>query len=252
MSTPSSRRFRAVLAYDGTRYHGFQRQANAQPTVQSAVEDALAAIVGGPVGLLGAGRTDAGVHATGQVIAFDLSWRHPAEALRNALNAHLPPDVAVWDVRQAAPGFHPRYDARRRRYDYRVLIAPVRDPLERLRAWHLTGPLDVAAMNAAAASLVGEHDFSTFGTPPQGDNAIRQVIAAGWEGDPATELRFSIVANAYLTRMVRSIVGTLVQVGQGRMTPGEFQDILAARRRALSGAAAPPYGLYLVSVEYGD
>lgn len=252
MGDPSTCRFRALLAYDGTGYHGFQRQANAHPTVQSAVEDALARIAGKPVGLLAAGRTDAGVHATGQVITFDLAWRHPAEDLQNALNAHLPPDVAVRGVSQVPAGFHPRYDAVSRRYEYRVQIASVRDPLQRLRAWHLSQPLDVALMNQAAAALVGEHDFRSFGSPPQGDNAVRRVLAAGWEGDPAHDLRFSIVANAYLTRMVRSIVGTLVWVGQGRMTPGEFQDILAARQRAQAGPAAPPHGLYLVSVEYGD
>lgn len=252
MAGPSSRRFRALLAYDGTGYHGFQRQANAQPTVQSVVEGALARIAGGPVGLLAAGRTDAGVHATGQVIAFDLAWRHPAGDLQSALNAHLPPDVAARDVRQVPTGFHPRYDALSRRYVYRLQVAEVRDPLDRLRALHLSQPLDVAAMEGAAAALVGEQDFSTFGSPPQGENAIRRVLEARWHGGPEGDVSFSIVANAYLTRMVRSIVGTLVLVGQGRMTPAEFQDILAARRRALSGPPAPPHGLYLVSVEYAD
>jgi len=245
-------RYRATLAYDGTAYHGFQRQANASPTVQGVVEEGLARISGERVHVIGAGRTDAGVHATGQVIAFDLDWRHSADDLRNALNANLPADVAVWSVEETTPDFHPRYDARRRTYVYELYVAPVRNPLRRWRAWHLHTELDVDMIRAAAASLIGEHDFSTFGVPPQGESAVRHVFEANWETDGSGEHRFTITANAFLFRMVRSIVGTLVLVGQGRMTGDDFRGILAARDRSLAGAAAPAHGLTLVRVDYND
>lgn len=245
-------RFRATVAYDGTAYHGFQRQANASPTVQEVLEAALHRISGEAAGVVGAGRTDAGVHATGQVIAFDLDWRHSEQDLRSALNANLPADVVAREVEAAAPGFHPRYDARRRSYVYRVYVAPVRDPFRRFRAWHLYTELDEAAMHEAALCLAGEHDFSTFGTPPQGENAVRTVFQAGWAAHERGEYWFTITANAFLFRMVRSLVGTLVLVGQGRMTAGDFRGILAARDRNLSGPAAPAHGLTLVRVDYSD
>ncbi len=243
-------RFRAVLAYDGTPFHGFQRQANASPTVQGEVEAALHRLAGQPLGILAAGRTDAGVHAVGQVIAFDLAWRHTPIDLRDALNANLPETIAVRNVGETAPDFHPRFDALSREYVYEMYVTPVRDPLRRERAWHIRSALDSAAMQVAAESLVGEHDFSSFGSPPQGDNPVRIVYEARWEEAPANEHRFTIAANAFLYRMVRSIVGTLVLVGMGRMTVEEFRGILAARERGLAGAAAPPQGLTLVRVTY--
>ena len=245
-------RYRATLAYDGTGYHGFQRQANAAPTVQQTLEKALHAISGQTIRVIGAGRTDAGVHATGQVVAFDLDWRHTPLDLRNALNASLPDDMAVRDVQGARPDFHPRYDALSRTYVYRLYVAPVRDPFLRFRAWHLTSPLDIRTIRQAAASLVGTHDFSTFGTPPQGDNPVRTVYEARWEAQPGEQHLFSITANAFLYRMVRSVVGALVTVGQGRMTVEEFVGILAARQRSLAGLLAPPCGLTLVAVQYSD
>jgi tRNA pseudouridine38-40 synthase len=243
-------RFRAVLAYDGMPFHGFQRQANASPTVQGEVEAALYRLAGQPIGVLAAGRTDAGVHAAGQVIAFDLAWGHAPVDLRNALNANLPETIAIRSVNEAAPDFHPRFDALSREYVYEAYVAPVRDPLRREQAWHIRSTLDGAAMGEAAECLVGEHDFSAFGTPPQGDNPVRTVYEARWEEAPADEHRFTITANAFLYHMVRSIVGTLVLVGMGRMTVEAFRGILAARERSLAGAAAPPHGLTLVRVNY--
>ncbi len=245
-------RYRATLAYDGTAYHGFQRQANASPTIQGELEAALARIAGEPVGVTGAGRTDAGVHATGQVIAFDLEWRHTPLDLRNALNANLPEDLAIPAVEEAHPGFHPRYDAVGRCYAYALYTAPVRDPLRRWRAWHLVAALDADGVQAAASCLIGEHDFSAFGTPPQGENAVRTVSEARWTADGSGEHTFTITANAFLYRMVRTIVGTLALVGQGRMTPEDFRGILDARERSQAGPPAPAHGLTLVSVTYGD
>lgn len=245
-------RFRAVLAYDGTPYHGFQRQTNASPTVQGEVEAALQRLAGQFVRVLAAGRTDAGVHATGQVIAFDLAWGHALADLRDALNAHLPESIAAKSVDEAAPGFHPRFDAVSREYVYEVYVAPVRDPLRRERAWHVRSKLDGEAIQAAAGCLIGEHDFNSFGTPPQGDNPVRTVYDARWVEAPADEHRFTITANAFLYHMVRSIVGTLALVGMGRMTVEEFRGILAARERGLAGVAAPPQGLTLVAVNYEE
>lgn len=248
----SHARYRATLAYDGTAYHGYQWQANASPTVQEVVEAAIERICGESLRITGAGRTDAGVHATGQVIAFDAVWQHPPEVLQRALNAYLPDDVVIRSLEVTDPDFHPRYDARRRSYVYELYVAPVRDPFRRHRAWHLRNDLNVQAINEAAESLLGEHDFSTFGSPPVGDNPVRFVYEARWEADEHGEYRFNITGNAFLFRMVRRIVGTLVWVGQGRMTASDFRGILAACDPALSGPAAPAHGLTLVRVDYND
>lgn len=245
-------RYRATLAYDGAAYQGFQRQAAGTPTIQACLEQALAVLAEGKtVRVIGAGRTDTGVHASGQVIAFDLDWHHGVQALRSALNANLPPDVAIVAVQETHDGFHPRYDAVSRTYAYRITVAAVRDPLRRLRAWHQPGPLVVDAMQHAAHTLLGTHDFSAFGTPPKGDNSVRTVYSAHWDVAEGG-LRFTIQADAFLYRMVRRIVGTLVLVGQGRMTVEEFRQILASRDPARAAAPAPPQGLVLVAVHYED
>ncbi|HDQ71576.1 MAG TPA: tRNA pseudouridine(38-40) synthase TruA [Chloroflexi bacterium] len=241
-------RVRAVVAYDGTDYSGFQRQANA-PTVQEALEIALEQVTQEAVSILAAGRTDAGVHAAGQVIAFDTSWRHGPKVLQRALNAVLPRDVVVRDVERAALDFHPRYDAIRRYYRYSLYNAPVRCPLARRFRLHVAKPLDVGAMQQAAQILLGEHDFAAFGQPPQGTVTIRHVFRAEWKGE-APNWAFDVEANAFLYRMVRSIVGTLLQVGQGRMSVEAFENVLASRERGQAGPTAPPHGLCLIKVLY--
>ncbi len=241
-------RVRAVVAYDGTDYQGFQRQANG-PTVQEVLESALAHVTGEEVTVLAAGRTDAGVHAEGQVIAFDTEWRHPLEALLRALNALLPPDVAVREVAEAAPDFHPRYDARSRRYRYTVYNHPIRSPLARRTSLHVPVALDVEAMQATARLIRGEHDFAAFGQPPKGENTVRRVMRAEWGGEPPW-LYFDIEADAFLYRMVRSLVGTMLQVGSGQMTVEAFEEVLTSRDRSKAGPTAPPHGLCLVEVKY--
>jgi tRNA pseudouridine38-40 synthase len=245
-------RVRAIVAYDGTSYGGFQRQANA-PTVQQALETALAQVTQETIVIQAAGRTDAGVHAVGQVIAFDTSWRYTVGDLQRALNAVLPTDIVLLEVDEAAPGFHPRYKARSRHYRYTVYNAPVRWPLGRLYSLHVKQPLDVAAMRQAAQALVGEHDFAAFGQPPDGRErggvTVRQVLLAEWGGDPPW-LTFDIEANAFLYRMVRSIVGTLLLVGKGKMTAEEFAEILASCDRSEAGPTCPPHGLCLIEVKY--
>jgi tRNA pseudouridine38-40 synthase len=242
-------RVRGVVAYDGTEYSGFQRQANAL-TVQEVLEAALVQVAQDAVTVLSAGRTDAGVHAIGQVVAFDVAWRHGLGDLWRALNAVLPADVVFLQIEEAAPDFHPRYDARSRRYRYTVYNAPVRWPLSLRYSLHVAVPLNVGAMQQAARLLVGEHDFAAFGqAPKQGEATVRCVMAAEWGGE-SPQLNFDIEANAFLYRMVRSIVGTLLQVGRGEMTVEEFAAVLASRDRSQAGPTAQPHGLCLIGVKY--
>ena len=243
-------KYRAIIAYDGTDYHGFQRQApEHEPTIQGEIEQALTKISQSGVTVLGSGRTDAGVHATGQVIAFNAEWRHSLKDLQRALNAMLPADIAVLDLDEAACDFHPRYDAVSREYVYTIYDAPVRHPLYRLNALHVAEPLDVGAMNAAAADLVGEHDFAAFGLPTAGDVTVRRMLRAECRADlPLVCLELE--ANGFLYRMVRSIVGTLLLVGRGEMTLEQFRAVMESRDRSRAGAPVPPQGLCLTRVNY--
>lgn len=245
-----SHRYRAVIEYDGTAYYGFQRQR--QPnTVQERLEQAIRLLSNQAVAVLGAGRTDSGVHALGQVIAFDLSWRHGVGALQRAMNAHLPADIAARRLEIVRDDFHPRYDALSRTYQYHLYNGKIRSPLRRQTSWHVSRPLDVEAMNRAAAHLVGVHDFAAFGRPPQGDNSVRQVFQAHWRRQDE-ELLFTIQANAFLYRMVRSLVGSLKEVGEGSWSVESFVQIFQAADRRRIAQVAPPQGLFLVSVEYDE
>ncbi len=241
--------FSAIVAYDGTDFFGFQRQAQAR-TVQGDIEAALRRLGWSDNSLLAAGRTDAGVHASGQVIAFALHWSHSQETLLKALNAHLPTDVAVTRVAEVSPDFHPRYRATARRYRYTWHMAPTRHPLLHRFAWRVWPALDATAMQAAANTLLGTRDFATFGTNPgPGLNTVRTVYLAQLAQDGA-HLYFDIQANAFLFRMVRSIVGALTQVGQHRLSVAEFQHLLTSANRALCPKPAPAHGLCLTEVFY--
>lgn len=248
-------RYRATLAYNGSAYWGFQRQAGDSPTVQKAVEDTLKAMTGQTVTVVAAGRTDTGVHATGQVISFDLaSWSHSPDTLVKALNAHLPPDIRVRDAIEA-PGFHPRFDAASRRYRYTVLCAPVADPLRAGLVWWVAHPLDLALMQAAAALLVGTHDFATFGQPPQGDNTVREVFTSVWAQQPdpwGEQYEYVVEATAFLHHQVRRMVGMMVEAGLGRLTLAEFEGRFRAADLGQAKRAAPPQGLILEAVRYRD
>jgi len=241
-------RVKAIVAYDGTDYVGFQRQATGR-TVQGVLEAALADVVGTRVRVLAAGRTDAGVHADGQVIAFDAKWRHSLADLQRALNANLPQDSVVRELAQAVTDFHPRYDAISRRYRYTIYQAPVRSPLARRTSLHCKTPLDLDMIKAATASIIGEHDFAAFGRPTKGEVTVRRVIEASWTA-ALPWVFFEIEANAFLYRMVRSIVGTLLQVGQGKISPEQVLEILASRDRGRAGKTAPAHGLCLIRVSY--
>lgn len=237
------------MEYDGTDFLGFQRQAQGR-TVQAVLEDGLRRIGWAGRSVLAAGRTDTGVHAVGQVIAFDLDWAHGTDALRRALNANLPDDVAVQAAAESAPEFHPRFDARARRYRYTILNAPVRSPLRARYAWQVAAPLDRVALQAASTRLIGTYDFGAFGTDPDGgENTVRTVSLAAWSAS-GDELYFDIQADAFLYRMVRSLTGALRRVGAGEMSAEAFGALLAARDRGQCPPLAPPQGLCLKEVLY--
>jgi tRNA pseudouridine38-40 synthase len=255
-------RYRAVVAYDGTAYQGWQAQKSG-PTVQQAIEDALATVLREPVRIAAAGRTDAGVHARGQVIAFDVSAvlgdtcapddprgiAPLARALRS-VNAVLPDDIALMSLAHATPDFDPRHDAIQRAYLYRIWNTEVRSPFERRRAWHVREPLDVDAMATAASAVVGEHDFASFqGADDQPRASVRTVRRSELGRDGAL-LGYAIEANSFARHMVRNLVGLLVEIGRGRRPVGAMDELLAARDRRLAPAPAPPHGLCLEWVRY--
>lgn len=244
-------RYAALIEYDGTFYHGYQRQIDSQPTIQGQIEQSLADIFLKTVQVTGAGRTDSGVHALGQVISFEANWQHSETALQNAMNAKLPEDIVVLQLKRVANSFHPRFSAKSRAYEYYIYNVPVRSPVRRSLSWHVRQSLNIEQMNMAAKILIGEHDFSTFGVPPVGDNHVREVFSARWECKN-NMLVFFIEANAFLYRMVRSIVGSLKLVGDATWQVKDFEDAFFACDRSRSGATAPPNGLYLVSVKYDN
>ncbi|HXG25769.1 MAG TPA: tRNA pseudouridine(38-40) synthase TruA [Candidatus Binatia bacterium] len=243
----AAKRYRATVEYDGTEFAGFQIQEGAR-TVQGELEAALARLSGGKrVVVQGAGRTDAGVHATGQVIAFTYPGRLSAEALTDALNGSLPPDVAVRDLRRVPPGFNPRYAARYREYRYSIWNGP-RSPLrERTALWVRTG-LDVAAMARAAEAFEGRHDFSAFGgVDPQPVRTVHRIRVRR-DGSMIT---IDVRADAFLRGMVRRIVAVLLAVGKGKLEASAVPGLLTAGKPALGGAAAPARGLCLRRVVLG-
>lgn len=238
-----------MVAYDGGAYHGFQILAN-KPSVQGALEQVLQRLTGHPCRIRYAGRTDAGVHAEGQVIAADVVWRHSLADLERAWNALLPPDIAVRQLAENAdPGFHPRFSARSRVYRYTVWAAPWRSPLHRRYTHHEPRRLDVERMNQAAALLIGSHDFASFGQPTQGDSTVREVMRVGWQSNGPL-LVFEIEANAFLRRMVRTVVATLMETGAGWRSVENVSQVLAARDRSQAAGPAPACGLCLVEVKY--
>lgn len=242
-------RYRAIVAYCGTAYYGFQRQIAEQPTIQSQLEAALAQIVSRPVTVVGAGRTDSGVHALGQVVTFDVVWSHGSGSLLRAINTYLPIDISVLELQPVSSAFHPRYDAVSRTYEYHIYNFPIRHPLQQGRSWHVPQPLDIDRLKEASAMLIGVHNFATFGQAPKGNNTVRKVFRAEWR-TKETLLIFTIEANAFLYRMVRSLVGTMKAVGEGSWTLEEFVAAFASDNRQVAGNTAPPDGLYLISVNY--
>jgi tRNA pseudouridine38-40 synthase len=242
-------RFKCVVEYDGTDYHGWQIQPNGR-TIQAVLEDALRRLAGEPVRVAAAGRTDAGVHARAQVVSFVLARRLAAPTLLRALNALTPRDVAVSAVEPAPDDFDPRRAARSRVYTYRIWNAPWISPFWRRYAWHVPQPLDAGRMHAAAALLLGEHDFSAFRAAGcDADTPVRRVLRSEIARDAAL-ITYTIEATAFLRHMVRTIVGTLAQVGAGERAAADVPVLLAARDRTRSGPTAPACGLCLTRVIY--
>jgi tRNA pseudouridine38-40 synthase len=245
-------RYQVILAYDGTSFVGFQRQAQGKKsrTVQAVVETALRRIGWQGASILAAGRTDSGVHAAGQVVAFDLDWPHGEQALLAALNANLPPDVAAQAAFKRRADFHPRYDALARSYHYHIFCRPLRDPLRERYAWRVWPAPELERLQASAQELVGSHDFAAFGSPPRpGGATVRQVLEAAWRAQ-ADELIFEITANAFLFRMVRHLVGLQVSIGQGALKLAVISCCFQSGSRELAKALAPAQGLSLVQVIY--
>lgn len=247
-------RYQVIIAYDGTLYKGFQRQAQA-PSVQEVIEDSLRRLSWRGESILAAGRTDSGVHATGQVIAFDLDWRHSDAALRNALNAELPGDVSTLKVKRVNANFHPRYDAVARRYVYRLYCAEARNPLLERYAWRISQALDVDRMVCAAASLLGTHDFAAFGTPVHAaGTTVRTIFSTAWREEIGEQEHpvwlFDVRGNAFLYHMVRRIVFILVSIGQGQNNVEVIEELLASPPKRPIQGLAPARGLSLVEVTY--
>jgi tRNA pseudouridine38-40 synthase len=244
-------RYQIILAYDGTDLAGSQRQADAR-TAQSELEKALRRLGWQEKSVLLAGRTDAGVHASGQVAVFDLEWHHPLEELVRALNSNLPADVAVSGVKTVPDEFHPRFDATSRRYRYCLFCQPIRDPLRERYAWRLWPPVNTELLQAAARLLIGKHDFTAFGTPPRPrSSTVRTLMKAEWLNQ-ADEWTFEVRAEAFLYRMVRRLVYVQVVVGQGKFPVEVIAEMLESKTRGVPAGLAPANGLTLVEVTYPE
>jgi tRNA pseudouridine38-40 synthase len=255
-------RYQVILAYDGSHFKGFQRQANVR-SVQGVVEFALRKLNWQGKSILAAGRTDTGAHATGQVIAFDLDWDHDPQDLKQALNNHLPPDVVAREAKRVLSTFHPRYDACWRKYYYRIYCQPVRDPFLEPYAWRIWPSVELSSLGEVARQMVGTHDFSSFGTPPQtGGNTLRCVLESCWKQE-APYLVYEIVGQAFLYHMVRRIVFMLVKIAQGMLERTDLQHALEPEpgmyaiegkvidpSKRLVHGLAPAQGLILAEVQY--
>jgi tRNA pseudouridine38-40 synthase len=244
------RHIRLVVEYDGSQLRGWQRQLNG-PTVQQHLEEALEKLLTHPAPVVGASRTDSGVHARGQVAAFWTERPIPLRGVRRGLNSMLPDSIAIRDAAEVPKEFHPRFSATGKHYRYSILTRPERSPRFRDRAWHYPEPLDVVAMQHAANALVGEHDFAAFRSAGcAAKTTVRRIDSIALTRSQPHLLDVDIRGNAFLRQMVRIIVGTLVEVGAGDRAAAQIPEILASRDRVQAGVTAPPQGLELIEVRY--
>ncbi|MCA9498035.1 MAG: tRNA pseudouridine(38-40) synthase TruA [Nitrospira sp.] len=238
-----------TIEYDGTAYAGWQRQPN-QPTIQAALETALTRITQQHISVIAAGRTDAGVHARGQVVSFHSNQPIPANKWRFAINSALPPDISVLSSEEVPESFHARYSAKEKRYEYRISRHPARPAIDRNRVWHLPYDLDIPAIRQAMSDLLGCHDFTSFQGPRASTSDPMCVVSeVSLNSEPMT-VSIQIQANRFLKQMVRALIGTLTEVGRHKRSPCSMVDILQAKDRRAAGETAPPQGLYLLHVLY--
>lgn len=246
------RHIRLVVEYDGTTLCGWQRQANG-PTVQAHLEDALARVLAHDVTVIGASRTDAGVHARGQIASFRTERTIPLHGIRRGTNSLLPPQIAIREASEVPEDFHPRFSATGKHYRYTILARADRSPRWRDRAWHVPEPLDLARMQAGADVLLGEHDFAAFRAAGCTAKTTRRRIDDITITEVGELVLVDVYGNAFLRNMVRIVVGTLVEAGQGRREVAQVAEILASRDRTQAGITAPAHGLELIEVRYdGD
>jgi len=244
------RNIKLLIEYDGTNYLGWQIQPKG-PTIQGMLEDKIKLLTGESIQLFGSGRTDAGVHALGQVAHFKTQSQMDLRSMQRALNSLLPRDIVIQKIEEVEEGFHARKQSKSKIYEYRILNRSLRSAFYRGYVWHIPQKLNMTQMKKATQGLIGEHDFSAFRTVGSSTRtAVRRVIRAEWKRGREGLIRFEIEANGFLKQMVRSIVGTLVDVGKGKINPGEFQRILESKDRKKAGPTAPAKGLFLKEVKY--
>ena len=246
------RTIKLLIEYDGTNYQGWQVQPRG-PTIQGTLEEKLRLLTGEPIQLIGSGRTDSGVHALGQVAHFKTQSQMDVHSIQRALNSLLPHDIVIQKIEEVEEGFHARRHSKSKLYEYRILNRNLCSAFHRGYVWHIPQKLNLKEMKEAAQYLIGEHDFSSFrsvGTPTR--TAVRKVIRAEWKRDREGFLCFKIEATGFLKQMVRAMVGTLVEVGRGRIRAAEFQEILDSKDRRKAGPTAPAQGLFLKEVKYTE
>jgi tRNA pseudouridine38-40 synthase len=244
-----SRNLKLTIAYDGTRFVGWQKQASGE-SIQGLIEAALSQLEGAPVVAHGAGRTDAGVHAEAQVASAAVAFAHDPIVVLRALNGMLPPDIRITAVAQAPPDFHARFSARGKTYRYQIDNRSVADPFTRAFAWHVSQPLDVSAMQAAATALIGTHDFAGFQSTGSDVSTTVRTVTRSELALRAGLTVYEVEADGFLRHMVRAVVGTLVEIGRGWRAVEGVAAVLQGKSRAEAGATAPAHGLVLVKVEY--
>lgn len=245
------RRIKLVIEYDGSFFHGWQVQKNLT-SVQEEIEKAIFKVTGEKVSVTGSGRTDAGVHAYGQAAHFDTESKIPADKFSIVLNTVLPPSVAVISSMEVPHDFHARFSAVKKTYKYKILNRPTRSPIMEKRAWHIPVPLDIGSMKKAASLFIGYHDFSAFCASGHNvKNFERHIYDSGWtvEGDL---IEYTVTGSGFLYNMVRIMTGTMVEVGMGKRPAESISGLLEGKNRRQAGITAPPQGLYLWEVCYGD